>query len=732
MKKNDQSDDFISTITALGKATGEDNRKKSPDKSNIILDDLSIDIYEAPEPTSLQRNKIQELNSIVKRIDKLKNSKVKIPKFGKQYKIKYKDKLNDEQLAAVVSVKGPLMVIAGAGTGKTYLLSYRVAYLLESGINPSDILILTFTRKAADEMLNRVQEIRTDRLSTPVTGGTFHSLAVKLIRQYHHDFGLIQNFTIVDKGRSESAIDLARTAHGLNKIEVKFPAKSMIADIISMSRNKGISIKDVVLDKFPDDEDHIENIEKVYDAYSTFKKASDILDFDDLMEVLRNKLRDDDKFRKKIQDKYQYIMVDEYQDTNLIQKDIVNLMTNDDQNVMIVGDDAQSIYAFRGANYENILRFPETYPKTKVIKLEKNYRSTQEIIDFTNSVNNSFLIGYKKELKAADNDSGDKPVVMKFLNQEEEAIYIADEILRLREKDIPLENIAILVRNNDFKKPIEPELIKRKILYQVVGGIKFMEKDHIRDVLSYLNIIQNPKDAIAWHRILKLEYRIRIKTILKIIQEINNNLGQFDSLINNPSFHIRVSELTKKLKEIRDSKGNVSDKVDAILNYYKPILKKKDKNYNNSIRDLKILRNTAADYKNIDELLSDFALNPLGDEFAEEINPLEDDNLEGTVTISTIHSAKGLDWGYVFIPCALDGLFPSDKAFGDIESIEEENRVFYVATTRAEHELHITMPSKTVYHKGFFSLPTRFLLKIDQKTFTHNLNGLKRDDGIDL
>jgi DNA helicase-2/ATP-dependent DNA helicase PcrA len=494
----DLLDSFLKQITgavAVQPKTGAEELK----------DIQSIDLKEYPEmeiSDELDR-KISELRQIAVSIE---SKKIDEGGYGQQdlskFKVNYLSALNPAQLAAVLITEKPVLVIAGAGSGKTRVIVHRVSYLIERGVDAQSILLLTFTRKASREMLDRVETLLQDKRVGNVTGGTFHSFSAFILRKYSNMLNLPSNFTIIDASDSEDIIDLIRSELKFNTKDKKFPRKERIHDIISYSRNKNTTISSIVREQYTGLIDYIPDIELIYSGYSRYKILSKIFDFDDLMEILRNSLRDNLRFRENLQKQYQYLMVDEFQDTNIVQKEIVDYIAEKHRRIMVVGDDSQSIYAFRGANYENILRFPETYPECVVVKIEENYRSNQKILDFTNSIIDNARIGYKKKLFSR-NSRQTIPVIRRVYDQQEEAVFIVDRIMELSEQNVPLNEIAVLNRADWHNRYIQVEMSKRGIPYVVVGGFRFNERMHIKDIISYLRITYNPSDAVAWHRVLK-------------------------------------------------------------------------------------------------------------------------------------------------------------------------------------------------------------------------------------
>jgi DNA helicase-2/ATP-dependent DNA helicase PcrA len=460
----------------------------------VIEDIQAVEWSEYPEielSTDLEK-KIAELQVITNSIE---NKSPDIQRITNQdfskFKINYSVSLNPSQLAAVLITEKPVLVIAGAGSGKTRVIVHRVSYLIEKGVDAQSILLLTFTRKASREMIERVETLLQHKRVGNVTGGTFHSFSAFILRKYANMLNLPSNFTIIDASDSEDIIDLLRTELKFNTKDKKFPKKSRIHDIISYSRNKNTTIRSIVLEQYSGLTDFIPDIELIYHGYSKYKSLSRILDFDDLMDVLRDALRDNFRFRDNLQNHYQYVMVDEFQDTNIVQKEIVDFISEKHRRIMVVRDDSQSIYAFRGANFENILRFPETYPECVVVKIEENYRSNQKILDFTNSIIDNAKIGYKKRL-FTKNMRQSIPVIKRVYGQQEEAVFIVDRIMELTEQNIPLNEIAVLNRADWHNRYIQAEMSKRGIPYIVVGGFRFNERMHIKDIISYLKITTLP------------------------------------------------------------------------------------------------------------------------------------------------------------------------------------------------------------------------------------------------
>jgi len=709
----DLLDSFLKQITGIVPV--------QPKSGHEDIEDIqSIEWSEYPDirlSTDMEK-KIAELQIITNSIEKkhLDIQNIISQDFSK-FKINYPASLNPSQLAAVLITEKPVLVIAGAGSGKTRVIVHRVSYLIEKGVDAQSILLLTFTRKASRDMLERVETLLQDKRVGNVTGGTFHSFSAFILRKYANMLNLPPNFTIIDSSDSEDIIDLLRAELKYNTKDKKFPKKSRIHDIISSSRNKNTTIGSIVLEQYSGLTDYIPDIELIYHGYSKYKALSRILDFDDLMEVLRDSLRDNFRFRENLQNHYQYVMVDEFQDTNIVQKEIVDFISEKHRRIMVVGDDSQSIYAFRGANFENILRFPETYPECVVVKIEENYRSNQKILDFTNSIIDNAKIGYKKKL-FTKNLRQSIPVIKRVYGQQEEAVFIVDRIMELTEQNIPLNEIAVLNRADWHNRYIQAEMSKRGIPYIVVGGFRFNERMHIKDIISYLKITYNPADAVAWHRILKYIGGVGHVTAVSLINDFRNSADPFSfETFKLRKFYSELLMLGKMLAKASQPELSLTEKMEVIKDYYAPILKEREADYFIRMQDVEVLVDLSKRYKDLDKFLSDFALDPPSKRVADQTKPLIDEGEEkGKVTISTVHSAKGLEWYAVFIPHALEGMFPSNRAT-NAEEMEEERRLFYVACSRAKEELYITFPCNIYSYDAFFHLPSRFLVEIDKEKY---------------
>lgn len=630
----------------------------------------------------------------------------KRPVIKTDYKVNYEEDLNEAQLEAVKSKDGPILVIAGAGSGKTKTLTYRVARLIEDGIKPENILLLTFTKKAAAEMLSRATIVLDNRCEK-VAGGTFHSFANIILRKYSKLLGLKNNFTIMDRADCEDVINHI-VGQLFPKKEKRFPKKSTLLDIYSKSINKVTPTKQIIADEFPQFAHCEDKIIEVHKAYVAYKRENSVLDYDDLLLYIKLLLENNDGLRKILSNEYKYIMVDEYQDTNTLQADVIRLLASEHNNIMAVGDDAQSIYSFRGANYRNILDFPRLFENTKIIKLEQNYRSTQNILKLTNEIISKAKEKYTKNL-FSNIVSPQVPALICAKDTQMEADFICQRILELLDEDISLSDICVLTRNARMSYNLEIELSKRAIPFQKFGGPKFMETAHIKDVVAHLRVILNPDDVISLTRILLLLKGVGASTVNNIMPIIKGDLKPDIKLL--PSNKSQsLTPLFKTLGQLRDysTTKKPEEIVSAVINYYRPILKDKYDDFSKREKDLDHFEYLSTQYSNLEDFISDLALEPPDASVEGMYKKNSDDE---ALTISTIHSAKGLEWDSVFIIGAVDGRFPSAYSFNSEEEMDEELRLMYVATTRAKNNLYITYPVDMYDYSMnmVLSKPSRFL-----------------------
>ena len=640
-------------------------------------------------------------------------------------KIDYVKELNETQYQAVTTIDGPLLIVAGAGTGKTRTLVYRVARLVETGIRPESISLLTFTRRAATSMLSRAAALADQRCQR-VSGGTFHSMAHSVLRRYPEMAGLLRTFTVLDSNDAEDVIDIVRRQSGVATKDRRFPRKRTLAAIFSMSVNKLLSIEEVLNLCYPQFAHEQEDLEKLFKAFDQFKRTRQLLTYDDLLVRLRDALEENPDLRTRLSDQYRYIMVDEYQDTNKLQAQIVRFMAASHDNVAVVGDEAQAIYSFRGASFKNMLEFPELFPDARVIKLEENFRSTQQVLDVANTIIGEASEGYAKRLFSTVSD-GPLPMLVEASDENEQSRFVAQRIEELRGDGVPLSEIAVLFRASSHSFDLEIEMGKHGIPFRKFGGIKFAESAHIKDVLSFLRVVTNPSDTISWFRALKLLDQIGDATVQQILDYLSverksfrtarakealfKKLKQFPAKASYEAQLIKLANLLQKVAEANSPREQLS----AVERFYRPILQAHHDDHPRRQRDLDHLLTIAKRYKTAEELLADVALDPLDLELA-----ANEGRGQGFVTLSTVHSAKGLEWSALFIIWMMDGWFPSARAYDAFEDLEEERRLLYVAATRAKQHLYFTYPMNAYETGGpnAFASVSRFLETIPQNILT--------------
>jgi DNA helicase II / ATP-dependent DNA helicase PcrA len=640
--------------------------------------------------------------------------KTTVPTLAPPSKLDYRKELNEAQFQAATMIEGPLLIIAGAGTGKTRTLVYRVAHLIDVGVDPRSILLLTFTRRAAEEMLRRAS-ILIDSRCSQVAGGTFHSFGNMVLRQFGRRIDLPPSFTIMDRTDSEDAIQLLRAEMGLNNKDKRFPRKQTVAEIFSMALNKQTTVPQLIENEYPHLYESLEDLLRLYEGYAEYKATKTLVDYDDLLTKVKLLLESHEEVRRRLSETYRFIMVDEYQDTNYLQARIVRLLAAAHNNVAVVGDDAQSIYSFRGADFRNIMDFPSAFPGTRIVKLEENYRSTQPILSLTNEIIARAKEGYEKKLYTNKRD-GDTPVLVQAESEQMQSRFVCQKILELREEGVPLWDMAVLFRSSFHSFDLEIELARHNIPFIKRGGFQFMETTHIKDLLAHLRVLANPQDAVSWHRILLLLEGVGAQMSQKVTRSLLSSSQPIERL---RSFEAKgkIALGLKTLAQVLEGAAGAerpAEQAQYLMQYYLPLLKRHHpEDYPKRLKDLEHFYGITERYRSLERLLSDMALEPPTDSVA---GVLAVDPDEGPLVLSTIHSAKGLEWHSVFILWALEGRFPSFYNISSEQDLEEERRLLYVAATRAKENLFITYPIK-IFDRGLrmvLSRPSQFIEGIDE------------------
>jgi len=616
------------------------------------------------------------------------------------------EELNAAQLAAVEHADGPLLVVAGAGSGKTRTLTHRVARLVAEGVHPAAILLLTFTRRASQEMLQRAARLLDQRCER-VSGGTFHSFANLKLRQYAAHAGLSPDFAILDRNDAEALIALIRKESEAGSRRRPLPRKNTLADIFSRAANKVQSVEDVVFADYAHLSEQMDAIVALFDAYTQRKREHHFLDYDDLLGWFQRLLQDSPEVRRRISAAYRYIMVDEYQDTNRIQADILYHLTDANHNIMVVGDDSQSIYAFRGANFRNIMDFPRLFPEARVIGLEENYRSTQPILNLTNIVIERAREKYSKHLFTRKS-GGVLPELIETEDENTQSAYVVEQIQQLTARGLRLEQIAVLFRAGFHSFDLEIELSRQGIPFVKVGGFKFTESAHIKDVLAHLRVIANPYDRISWYRILQLVEKVGPRGAQRIYESVAAAGMGVNGLLSLKIKNAGVDRLKELYRSVNAAAMPPVEMGGAVVHYYLPILKQLFDDHPRRAKDLDQLLGILERYRRLEHFLTDMALEPPNISAEETLYTAE---VEDRLVLSTIHSAKGLEWQSVFVIWALDGRFPSLYAMASEEDKEEELRLMYVAATRARESLCFTYP-RQVYDRSqgiLLNRPSRFI-----------------------
>lgn len=639
------------------------------------------------------------------------------------FKVDYAAELNPEQLDVVQHGDGPCLVLAGAGSGKTRTIVYRVAYLIEKGINPNNILLVTFTNKAAKEMLFRVEEL-LGAFPKGLWGGTFHHIANILLRKYAPAIGYSHNFTILDEEDSRDLISLCVKSLHIDTKKTRFPSNGVIKALISLGRNMGVELEDLISEAKPEFMKVQMELVHIAREYAERKKRNNAMDFDDMLANLLTLLEQREDIRKNLAAQFRYILVDEYQDTNHMQAKIVQLLSVVHHNILVVGDDAQSIYSFRGADIQNILNFPKLFPQARRFTLDINYRSVQPVLDVANEVIKHNPDQFPKKLKHVR--AGDiKPVVVPAVSDEQEAEFIAQRILELREEGVPLREMAVLFRAAYHSQALEFELTRRDIPYDYRGGLRFFDRAHIKDALAYLKVVTNPQDEIAFQRVLRLQVGIGEQTAGQLFDAWRGQLAQskgdrgladvFEIMAPPVRGEKGWANFQSTAMGLIDEKENGPEAMIRLVmdSDYKSYLQNQYPDADDRLADLDQLALFAGKYDSLDKFLSEVSLQEEFGVAGASEEPAEQERM----VLTTVHQAKGLEWRAVFVMHLSDGLFPNARALSEERGIEEERRLFYVAVTRAKEYLYLTYSLAAGYRTMSMQLnaPSPFVKEIPHR-----------------
>src|SRR5436190_1069126 len=664
---------------------------------------------------------------------------------------RYRSELNDEQFQVVTAKPQAALVVAGAGTGKTRAITYRVAYLIGHGVSPQRIMLATFTNRASREMLRRVETLTGSQNVHRVWGGTFHRIANLILRRHAVSIGFEPNYSILDSEDARDFINVCVDEAAIDTSKRRFPKAEVVQSIISYANNTDLPIENVIAGKYPYFELLTAQIQRVDTIYQARKQERNVMDYDDLLLNLKRLLVEKKDIADIYAEQFQHILVDEYQDTNRLQAEIIDLLAVKHRNVMVVGDDAQSIFAWRGAEFTNIYEFPKRYPEATLYKLETNYRSTPEILGLANVSIANNRKQFPKILKAVKRSIDFKPALVPCSDVEQQSAFVASRILELRDNSTSLEDIAVMYRSHYHSIELQLELSRRNIPYRVQSGVRFFEQAHIKDVVSYLRVIVNPRDELAWKRILKMIPGVGRATANRIYESIQNFTAETQRRGEDPGSEsepgtvatglLRLSEITPtgrlissqawqdfvKLLDMliaEENRNRPAKQIELILtNGYEQYLQENYENADSRAEDIRGLALYANRYNSTEDFLSELAL--LSTERFKEPQPLvgedvisgaEEDEL---LTLTSVHQAKGLEWKAVFIIWAAEGKFPSPRSLREIDSEEEERRLWYVAVTRAKDELYVTYPliMADYNRQAVLQKPSRFVTECPPALF---------------
>lgn len=639
---------------------------------------------------------------------------------------RYREELNEEQFRVVTSQPKAALVVAGAGTGKTRTITYRVAYLIEQGVSPSRIMLATFTNRAARLMLQRVEALTGSQNVHKTWGGTFHRIANLTLRRHAVSLGYDSSYSILDSEDARDFLSVCIEEAAIDTKSKRFPKPEVLHDIISYATNTDEPIPTVIARRYPWFEPLTMPIQLIDRHFHERKRERNVMDYDDLLLNWKRLLIEKPDIAEIYTDQFQHILVDEYQDTNKLQAEIIDLLAAKHRNVMVVGDDAQSIFAWRGAEFTNIYEFPQRYPEAEVFKLETNYRSSPEILDLANVSIAGNRRQFPKVLKPARKSKGFKPALIPCRDVDQQAQFIASRILDLRDEGTGLEDCAILYRSHYHCLELQLELTRRGIPYRVQSGTRFFEQAHLKDVVSFLRIVTNPRDELAWKRVLKLIPSVGNATANKIwhiLEHANEPLAlvRREDFIAKPKRGNAWEEFIRLLEDLAsaENRQNPSRQIELILERgYREHLQNNFENYEAREEDIKQLSLFARRYESTEALLSELALLST-ERFGQPTDVTAEDVVEGgeddeLLTLSSIHQAKGMEWKAVFMIWAAEGKFPSPRSLKDMEGEEEERRLWYVGLTRAAEELYLTYPLMVTDYsrQTVLQKPSRFLTEV--------------------
>lgn len=635
--------------------------------------------------------------------------------------IDYKGNLNTQQYAAVTSAPGYALVIAGAGSGKTHTLTYRVAFLIEKAVDPGNILLLTFTNKASKEMLERVKNLLETDISA-LWGGTFHSICSRILRRHADEIGFDRNFSILDSDDQKSLMRRLIKDKNISIKERRFPKAEVILSILSLSTNKSISVEDIIDNHYLQYDEWREDICELAATYKANKQESNSMDFDDLLALVLALFETSPEIAKMYQKKFRHVLVDEYQDTNKLQGALIAHFANRNKSLMAVGDDAQSIYSWRGAEMQHILDFEKQFPDSTVYKIETNYRSTPEILELSNAAIKANSNQYEKDLQPV-RDAGMTPAVVPLNDPSSQAEFICQKIEETVAMGIEPEEIAVLYRAHYHSMEIQLFLARQNLPFKITSGLRFFEQAHVKDVTAFVRFVSNPKDEVSFRRMIEMLPAIGPKSAEKLwLQWCNEPYFQKGTRPDSYSSIFIEYKVPAKAKVFWEQLVYTLDELldqgredgmappDSIIfsvmeGFYRDYAADAFENAEQRLQDLETLKGHAEDYIDIEAFLTDLSL----------ISSVDDkkDEPKDQITLSTIHQAKGLEWKVVFVVFLNERMFPSNRVIetGDLQQLEEERRLYYVAITRAKDELYLTYPMSNPksYTGDYYLEPSRFL-----------------------